>query len=110
MSLNVRRARRRRRLRDSYTTGSDLSPLPLGEVGWGSRLCRDSDRIIFHLSFDIWYWLISIGRGHVTFANLQIRNIDRGSRRHSFVLTCACVALLLFNSPFPKNRWRILAW
>src|SRR5437588_3459429 len=46
----------------------------------------------------------------MTFANLQIRNIDRGSRRHSLVLTCACVALLLFNSPFPKNRWRIFAW
>ena len=46
----------------------------------------------------------------MTFANLQIRSIDRISHRHSFVLTCACVALLMFNSPFPKNRWRIFAW
>src|SRR5437667_2500284 len=92
MSLNVRQARRRRRPPDSYRTGSS------------------SDRIIFHLSFDIWHWPISIGRGHVTFANLQIRSIDRISHRHSFVLTCACVALLMFNSSFPKNRWRIFAW
>ncbi len=46
----------------------------------------------------------------MTFANHQIRNIDHISRRHSFALTCACIALLLLNSPFPKDRWRIFDW
>ena len=92
MSLNARRARRRRRPRDSYRTASG------------------SDRIIFHLLFDIWHLAISIGRDHVTFANFQIRNIDYTSRRHSLVLTCACVALLFLNSPRPKDRWRIFDW
>src|SRR2546425_2848609 len=92
MSLNARRARRRRRPRDSYRTGSV------------------SDRIIFHLSFDNRHWPFQSDPVTVTFANLQIRNIDRISRRHSFVLTCACVALLLLNSPLPKDRWRIFDW
>ena len=46
----------------------------------------------------------------MTFANFQTRNIDHTSRRHSFVLTCACVALLLLNAPFSKDRWRIFDW
>src|SRR6266699_1208553 len=104
MSLNARRARRRRRPRDSYRTGSGPGS-PRGQPAWGGGC----DRTIFHLSFAICHLFISIGRGHVTFANLQIRSIDRISHRHSFVLTCACVALLMFNSPFPKNRWRIFA-
>src|SRR5438128_3346461 len=105
MSLNVRQARRRRRPPDSYRTESGPGS-PSGQPAWGGGC----DRIIFHLSFDIWHWPISIGRGHVTFANLQIRSIDRISHRHSFVLTCACVALLMFNSPRPKDRWRIFDW
>src|SRR3989441_6705793 len=89
MSLNARRARRRRRPRDSYRTGSV------------------SDRIIFHLSFDNRHWPFQSDPVTVTFANLQIQDFDRRSRRHSFLLTCACVALLLLNSPLPKDRWRI---
>src|SRR3989442_13202917 len=92
MSLNARRARRRRRPRDSYRTGSGR------------------DRVIF----TICYSTFALGHfnrtRHVTFANLRIQNIDRRSRRHSFILTRACIALLLFNSPFPKDRWRIFDW
>src|SRR5205085_11957315 len=50
------------------------------------------------------------GGGRVRLARVAINQLGRVSRAHALLLSCACLAILLFSFPATQSGWVPLGW